>query len=59
MNIAALREKLYQFADEITNAFDEQEARIKYLQDQINEDKKKEKEFLISLASLIGKRLGE
>ena len=54
-----LREKLYQIADEIVNAFDEQEKRIEYLQDQINEDKKKEKDFLISLASLIGKRLGE
>ena len=55
----ALQEKLYQIADEIVSAFDEQEKRIEHLQEQINEDKKKEKEFLISLASLIGKRLGE
>ena len=54
-----LQEKLYQIVDEIVTTFDQQEKQIEYLQEQIEENRKKEKTFLTDLASLISRRLGE
>ena len=55
---AELQEKLYQIVDEIASVFEVQEQRIEYLQEQIEENKKKEREFLTGLTSLISRRLG-
>ena len=54
---STLREALYEIADEIIHEFEKQEKRIEYLQDKLNEEQKKEKDFLIGLASLINQRL--
>ena len=53
-----LQEKLYKIIDEIASVFDAQEQQIEYLQEQIEENKKKEREFLTGLTSLISRRLG-
>ena len=54
---STLREALYEIANEIINEFEKQEKRIEYLQDKLDEKQKKDKDFLIGLASLINERL--